>query len=836
MVRTLFGLALAFHAAVAQPQPSPDSGSDRRLLVIYSTEKDAPSAVSIDSALRATIGRDSAFRIEIYREYLDSFRFPDSAFQFRQWEWLRKKYADRQPDAMMMVGLSAHEYDHLPGGPFFPGVPIVMVGVSAPLTDTTVVDARTTAVIASIDPAGTLDAALRLQPGTGDVVLVAGEGDFERSQLRQTKLLLEPYTRRVHVSTMTGLPMSEILRRVAQLRPGTIVMTLGVFRDITGRRFMGTEGVRLIAEASSVPVYGLHQILLGHGVVGGTLWSAGRQAELGTGMTLQLLRGTPVHAIPIDRSQRSNVLAFDWRALRRWGLDERGLPAGATVLFREYSFWDQYRGRIIAGVLLCLVQAVLIVALLAQLSHRSRAEGEARRQLSFESLMKKLSVAFGGLTTPQLDEAVVSAMQQVVSFTGADRATLVELDVVRGVPSRIQSSHAGSPARAAYTDHRFASLRERLQRGETIRVSIDDPRSSTDERAMLVEQGITSLICTPLVEESRTVGVLALVGTRPHHTWAPDLAGHLPVLARIFGNALLGRRAELHAQQLRDELAHVSRVATMGELASALAHEINQPLTAILAYAQAMIMHLQSATPDLTRVRSTLDRIAADDRRATAIIERLRSFLRKQDPELKRVDLVLLIHDVDSFVRADAVRRGITLRLEFGGPMPAVLGDAVQLQQVLVNLLLNAFDAVAALEPARRMVTVRASPDDGESASVMVVDTGRGIPTEQQDRIFEAFVTTKTRGMGMGLAICRSLIAAHRGELWARNNPGGGATVGFTLRSADLLEAEMRGRDLVQGSEGDAGVRDGDAHTFPGTSQTDREQMRRAGARREVPR
>jgi len=240
------------------------------------------------------------------------------------------------------------------------------------------------------------------------------------------------------------------------------------------------------------------------------------------------------------------------------------------------------------------------------------------------------------------------------------------------------------------------------------------------------------------------------------------------------------RRAETQALLHRNELAHVARVNTMGQLASSLAHELNQPLGAIMRNAEAAELLLQDPSPDLDEVRAILSDICKDDLRAGVVIDRMRGFLKRGEVQRQRLDLKALLADVVALVRPDADIHRVQVGVEAVPLLPPIQGDPVQLQQVMVNLLLNAMDALMAKPVGSRLVTVQARIVS-EMVEVVVTDNGPGIPPDKLRQIFEPFFTSKPKGLGMGLAISLGIIEAHGGRLWAENNAGGGAVFRFTL-------------------------------------------------------
>jgi signal transduction histidine kinase len=243
-------------------------------------------------------------------------------------------------------------------------------------------------------------------------------------------------------------------------------------------------------------------------------------------------------------------------------------------------------------------------------------------------------------------------------------------------------------------------------------------------------------------------------------------------------------RVEREAARLRDQLAHVSRVTTLGQLSGALAHELKQPLTAILADAQAAEALLKAGKANVPEMLEILADICAADARADAIIERARALMKRRDSELRPTSLGAVASEVLSLVRADAVKREITLELALPESIPQVRADRVQLSQVLLNLVLNAMDSVSEGARQERKVRIEARHGGGAHVEVAVVDSGAGIPGEVLPRLFQAFVTTKHEGMGLGLALSRTIVQAHGGDLRAENNAGRGATFRFTLATS----------------------------------------------------
>ena len=242
-----------------------------------------------------------------------------------------------------------------------------------------------------------------------------------------------------------------------------------------------------------------------------------------------------------------------------------------------------------------------------------------------------------------------------------------------------------------------------------------------------------------------------------------------------------GKHAELEAARQRHDLAHLARVTTLGELSSSLAHELTHPLASILSNAQAAQRFLDGDDVDLKEVSEILNDIVTEDERAGEVIHRLRSLLKKGEPQ-KYCDVNLneVVQDVLKLVRNDLINQNVTAETDLAQNLPSIIGDRVQLQQVLLNLVLNACEAMADCASSERQLFI-ASKLEKSAVQVSVTDRGGGIPEKKIEQVFERFFTTKKEGMGLGLSICRSIIDAHEGKIWATNNADCGATFYFSL-------------------------------------------------------
>jgi C4-dicarboxylate-specific signal transduction histidine kinase len=235
-------------------------------------------------------------------------------------------------------------------------------------------------------------------------------------------------------------------------------------------------------------------------------------------------------------------------------------------------------------------------------------------------------------------------------------------------------------------------------------------------------------------------------------------------------------------RQLQADLARVNRVTTMGELTASLTHEVNQPIAAAITDANTCLRWLTRDEPDLQEAREAAKRTVKAATRAAEIISRIRSFFKKSAPDRELVDVNGLIAEIVTLVHSEAMRNRVSVRTDLGADLAPVMGDRVQLQQVLLNLMMNGIEATKDVD-GHREITITSRHDDSDHLRVSVADTGVGLPPNA-DEIFNPFFTTKADGTGMGLAISRSIVESHGGRLWATSDAGRGATVSFNLPTA----------------------------------------------------
>ena len=411
------------------------------------------------------------------------------------------------------------------------------------------------------------------------------------------------------------------------------------------------------------------------------------------------------------------------------------------------------------------------------------AISEAQR---FDELVAELSAAFVRAPEDQIDDEIKRWHKKIVLLLGFDRSSIGRIDPQNKTLYLFhQWARPGIPRNPEALN--FASrapfLTKKLLAGETVIYSHPNelPKDFDLDLKQLGDVIPKSFVGIPMVVGGTTVGAIGFSTQNRSRKWPPEVLRRLHLVAEIYSNALERQRSAAANNVLRSELTHVSRAATMGELAASIAHELNQPLAAILHDAETIQSLLAIENPDLDEVTAAIADIIEDDGRAGEIIRRLRSFFRRDDLAKTAIELGAAVAEIARIVQSDAVIRNVSLALDVTPKSPTVSGDRVQLQQAVINLVLNAFDAAADVKHGPREVVLKIPSADNGWARILVRDSGDGIKPEVLPRIFDAFYTTKPSGMGMGLPISRSIIEAHGGRLTASTNPDRGATFEIAL-------------------------------------------------------
>jgi PAS domain S-box-containing protein len=726
------------------PQEALASVEQKRILVLYSQDHGLPAHELTDKAIRTAVKVNPNYAVQIFSEFLDLSRF--GGFQYKEdlGRFLGEKYASARPDLIVAADYRAADFIVNYGGPAFSGIPIVVASMfasEAEKLETRGLRQRVTGGILEADIGGLLPLLGTLKPGTGRIALVGGASETDQYLYAVIRNALKRQASDLEVIELAGLAMPQLLERVGSLPPVSVILYLSVFADGDGRQFVPREALSMVSRGANVPVFGLFDSYLGYGIVGGHQISFQAQGRMAAENAFRIFAGESPGAIPLTVAD-THPYEFDWRELKRWGIPEAALPPGSTVINKEFSLWESYRWPIVGILAFGLIQTLLIAGLMVNLHQRRRAEKALasseeryRTVADFTHDWEYWSAPDGSLNyvSPSCERITGYSPQEFLDNPSLRYEIIVPED------------------RPIYDRHR--------------RESGTESESQEIQFRILTRDGMIRWIdhaCRPVIDH--------------HGQFQGFRASNRDVTER--------KTAETKVQQHRDELSHVTRVAAMGELTGSLAHELNQPLAAILNYASAAQRFLAGAEPNMSKLSEALHGIIQNDKRAAEVVRNVRALLKKQGPDYSILDVNHLIKEYLDLIPGESIMGGLSITTELAPGLPTVRGDAVQLQQVLLNLTLNAATAMSQVMPDSPGLVVRTEIWEDQGVKVSVSDFGPGIDEDHEDRLFEPFYTTKPKGLGMGLAICQNIVHAHGGSIWAENNPDRGATFYFTLRAA----------------------------------------------------
>ena len=610
-----------------------------------------------------------------FYENLDFGRNPESEHRKKVAELLRQRYSNRQVDLIVTTYAGALKFALNEGLTIFSQAPIIALylapGTEIPESNRVIFRHST-----MVDPPGTLESALKLLPKTKQVYVVSGAHINDKRLENLVRQEFKKWEGRLEFFYLNNLPMERILATVSSLPANSIVFLPSFQTDMFGTVFTTREVVQRVSKASNAPVFGLVDVGLGYGFVGGYLFNYELMGRKVGEFGLEILRSGIQNAAGSSKNiEVRPIPMFDWRQLRRWNLSESALPKGSIIVNRETTFWD-FKYYIIGGLAVFLVQLLLIAGLLLQRRRKIVAEASLRQK------------------TEELDQFFNVSL---------------DLKCIANTDGYFLRLNPAWERTLGYT-------REELMAKPFLEFVHPDDLGGTREAVSTLssQQKVTSF-------ENR---YRCKDGTYRWLEWVSSPAGNLIYAAAR--DITTRKQAEQEASEARRELTRMDRLSRMGELVASLAHELNQPLTAILSSAQAALRFLQSATPDLHLFRTILQHIVEDDKRAAAVITSLRSLVKRGERKMERVNINEVLESVLTLFRSEAIIRNVEIETDCASSLPLVDGDKVQLQQVILNIMMNAVEAMSEMPHQRRRVVVRTRATD-HHIQVTMRDFGPGI-------------------------------------------------------------------------------------------------------------
>ena len=700
------------------------------LLLLQPGDEDAREYRAVEEGLRGELA-SSMDEPRIYSERVDSqFEQPRDRALFA--DYLRAKYRDAGIDAVVAVSDEAVRFvgEHRDA---FGSIPLVYAARPVPAARAI---PRSSLVVVPFHPARTLELALGLQPNLANVFVVAGPSLLQSADSAALHSALDVYSGRLNIEYLEGLAADELLERVTRLPPGSAVLYASLDADgVPGRQM-----AQRLSDRANAPVYGMYDGYIGLGLVGGFMIPS---EQLGTELaaqTLRMLRGEYSEVAEIAGAS----FVVDARALRRWNLEETRLPIDAKIEFAPGSIWTRYQGWIIALLALVGVQFALIVTLLVQSISRRRdrlALAETAHRFLLARIAGKVGIWQWDLDKDEL--IVEPELRELLGFSAADPAPADGAALIH--EEDLPKLRAAARAHAQGLTPSF-----------DVQYRMKD--NNGDTRWLLARGQVTAA-------GKRLIGTAIDITERKR-----DEDEKAQTLAQL--------------QQQRIELAHLGRAAMAGALSGAVAHELNQPLSAMMSNARAALQFMAKGPVDAQEIKDILADIESDGRRAGEVIRHLRSLLRRGEGQLETINLDSIVQMALKLIHSDVVNLNIKVLHEPAAAVPPVLADSVQLQQVLLNLLTNACDALKGVDPRDRRISIAVTAGKPGRVRLSVADNGCGFGGGNPEHLFKPFVTTKRSGLGLGLSISRSILDAHGGRIWAETNRDAGATFHVELAVA----------------------------------------------------
>ena len=743
----LICVAVSWIALATATTANTQTATDRtRVLVVYGHDPRAPGVLAFSGQLRNVVVKaTSETTVEFYEESLDLDRFA-SPVRFPQLaRYFTEKYQAVELDAIVAAGSMSLKFtvDWLAN--VFPGVPIVYGLAFEPVVDFDALPSHITGTRQPLPFDSTLSFARRLHPDAKRVVLVSGATGRDSIMGVEAVRQMTPILNGMDLIILNDWTYNTLLDSLRAIPPQSIAILSSARSDRAGYEFNTGELIPTLTRAASVPLYGIARNWIGDGITGGAMMDFAEDGKRTGEQLIRVLRRGPGEPYPKPVMVPSPFIV-DWRQMQRWGLSEDRLPPDTEVVFRTPTIWERNWPAILGVLALLVIESALISRLLLERRQRMRAQKAVEKQRQYEHMLAELTADAVRLAPEDAPRALEDALARIARYARASEAIL---NVIQDAKQRVDQFY-WSEATGVITD-----------------VPADTPKGAR--------------LQIPLIADNERFGVLELYRT-DRDDWNRDVVTRLLAAADLITGALARERAARALEESRVQIAHIARVATIGELASAVSHDLRQPLTAMRANAEAGQMLLRTASPDLAEARAIFKDIVSDNERAAKVIDHIGMLVRKQQPVTTSVDLNEMCREVAELLERDIRARGVRLRLDLSEKLPPVTGDGVQLQQVVINLVLNALDATASVPGGDEIVLGTLATQ--RNVEIFVSDTGPGLKPEMLTHVFDAFFSTKPHGLGMGLAIVRAIVKRHRGTVRAENTATG-AVFRVTIPAAE---------------------------------------------------
>ena len=716
LVSTVLLLMVALPSAVlAQP-----SVATRRVLVLHWYDRGYFDDIKLDQELHAALESSALGRVEYYSEYLDTNRFPGTNQALILRDYLERKYSGVAMDLVFAITNPPLDFLLKYRSELFPHTPIIFT-IGAVMPERRISDVGATGIVTANTFRETVDLALRLHPGTKQLLVISGTLNHDKSRELAARTELEGFKNKLVITYLTDLSVEELTRTLKD-PPGSSI-ALYLWQQVLNREGNVLESGDVfsrIASEAMVPLYGMAPTYIGAGMTGGYVWTLEADAKKLAEIAQRVANGERPEDIPVENAPKTPM--FDWRQLQRWHIREDRLPPGSVILFRELTFWQQYKWRVAGTVSVVLVQALLIGALLVLYvrgQRRAAALVEAERVLreSEERFRRVFEEGPLGLALVGKDYRFVKVNSALCQMVGYDEAELVQMSFVDiTYPDDVRADVA---------------LAEKLFRREI-------PFYRMQKRYV------------------KKTGELIWINLSASMILNADNGP-------LYGLAMVEDITEIKRAQ--EEALLRQKLESLGTLAGGIAHDFNNLLGAVQAQTDLALAELDTGLS----CNEELQTISDVAMRGAEIVRQLMIYAGAENSAIELVDLSTTVDDMLSLLRVSVTKRAL-IQANLGRDLPPIRASGAQIRQVVMNLITNASDAIGDRGGVIRVITRRV-PLKEESAigtsrtlpesnyvQLEVSDTGQGMSQETRERLFDPFFTTKSPGRGLGLAVVSGIV------------------------------------------------------------------------------
>ncbi|MBK8267001.1 MAG: PAS domain-containing protein [Planctomycetes bacterium] len=744
-----------------------DESAVKKVLILHSYNPENEYSRLQELAIRESIASNYPGAVFYRIEFLDLRDATQQADVLPKWiDALLAKYKNAEFDLIVTTDTPAVELLTGPMKGLLPSTPIVFSGLSRMPAEVDRSIRPMTGVVETVEIGETARLALKLHPSAKSLVVVSDQTGQGQRLTAIARSELQDLSQRTSIKWLIDSSNKQVLDEAATLSPDDIILLLGQY-DEEGRRLHDPESVySSLCRIANAPIYCCYDVFIGSGIIGGKV-ASGRQQGIAAGaLAARVLNGHRADEIPIN-AESPNRYIFDWRALNRWNIKQRDLPAGSIIQFHDLTFFERNKRAILVGIGCFVLEALIIIALL--ISRKLHLRAERRLRFQRDLLETILDVTPVGVMMISSSGHITYVNKQIENETGSDRSEFINRriddtawEVLDNDGNRLQPEEypVAIVLRTGKPIYHWEGMSRRIRGPLRLRSTSVIPIGGEEVGA----RGV--LVVTQDITEQRRNEESLRQAKEDLELRVRERTSELLEANRALRNAIRERHAaELESLRRQDQLAHVQRLATMGEMATGLAHEINSPLSAIVAYTKGCIRRLNGQNINIEELRNALGEVSSQAHRAGEIIRRLRAFLKKEKPQNTSVHINNVIRNAIGVLQTELRNTSVQVRTELADGIPPVQADPIQLEQVAINLIHNAIDAVKSCSKLPNEVVVATRFDSTQQVIIEVADDGPGILPEHRDRIFEPFFTTKETGLGMGLPISRSIIEAHGGGM-----------------------------------------------------------------------